>query len=117
MHYYIGTTAECTPLIDRLPENVIGEIVRGVAILEEEFGKDRDYYKEGGFSIVVETTEDLAITRSIFDDRVYPCEWATELGRSGFCSALYLIEDLAIMLYSPTSIVNDNILENLEKEP
>jgi hypothetical protein len=102
-------------LYGHLPQRVIGEVVRGLAILEAEFGLERDYFSSGGYSLIADTSEDLAKVREIFDERLFKCEWATKL-ECGFCSALFLLSnEFSVMLYIPIALANDDILENMEE--
>ena len=115
MYACLGTTKECEALYGCLPQRVIGELLRGLAILEAEYGTQRDYLSSGGYSLIADTSEDLAKAREVFDDRLHKCEWATKLGASGFCSALYLLSnEFSVMLYIPINLANDDILENME---
>lgn len=115
MLYYIGTTKEVSMLEGHLPRQLIGEICRGIAVLDAEYGEDRDYFKEGGYSLIVETTKDLQQAKDRFDPNQHFCEWATRIGNTGFCSALYILgNEFTIMVYLPIAIVNKDILDNLE---
>ena len=115
MYCCLGTTRECAVLNGYFPQQVIGEILRGVAVLESEMGEDRNYFVEGGYSLIADTEEDLCKAREIFDDRLHYCEWATKIGNTGFCSALYLLSnECSVMLYIPISLANKDILENME---
>lgn len=115
MYFCAGTAKECTALYGYLPQRVIGEVLRGLVVLDAEFGQRRNYYREGGYSLVADTMDDLCRTREIFDDRKYLCEWATRIGNTGFCSALYLLSnEFSVMLYIPISLANKDILENME---
>lgn len=115
MYCCLGTTKECPALYSYLPQTVVGEVVRGLAILEAEYGLDRNYYEVGGYSLIADTHDDLSRAREIFDDRKHYCEWSTKLGDSGFCSALYLLSnEFSVMLYIPISLANEDILENME---
>lgn len=114
MYCCLGTTRECAMLNGYLPQQVIGEIVRGVAVLCAELGEERTYM-ESGFSLIADTADDLCKAREIFDDRLHYCEWATKIGNTGFCSALYLLSNEgSVMLYIPISLANKDILENME---
>ena len=116
MYCCLGTTKECEALYGHLPQQIIGEVVRGLAILEEEYGLQRDYFSSGGYSLVADTEEDLYWARKVFDDRLHQCEWATKLSDSGFCSALYLLSnEFSVMLYIPIVLANDDILKNMEE--
>lgn len=65
-----------------LPQTVVGEVVRGLAILEAEYGLDRNYLEVGGYSLIADTRDDLSRARDIFDDRKHYCEWSTKLSES-----------------------------------
>lgn len=115
MYCCLGTVRECTRLNGYLPQQVIGEILRGLAVLDAEFGVDRNYFETGGYSLVADSEEDLYWARKVFDDRCHKCEWATRLGGGDYISVLYLLNnEFSVMLYIPISLANDDILENLE---
>lgn len=115
MYCCLGTTRECTALLGKLPQRVYDEMLRGIAVLDCEYGADRDYFESGGYSIIATTKEDLCWARKVFDDRFHYCEWATRLGDSGYVSVFYLLSnELSVMLYIKESLANKDILENLE---
>ena len=115
MYCCLGTTRECSALYGYLPKTVVGEVIRGLAVLEAEHGLDRNYLEVGGYSLIADTPDDLSRAREIFDDRKHYCEWSTKLGDSGFCSALYLLSnECSVMLYIPINLANEDILENME---
>lgn len=116
MYCFLGTTQECEALYGQLPEVVIGELVRGLAVIECEYGLERDIFASGGYSIVADTEDDLDWARRVFDDRRHKCEWSTKLPDSNFCSALYLLSnEFSVMLYIPIALANNDILENMEE--
>ena len=107
---------ECDALSGHFPQQVMGEVLRGLAVLEAEYGEKRDYFAVGGYSLIAYTEEDFCRAREIFDDRVHYCEWATKIGGTGFCSALYLLtNEFSVMLYIPIALANHDILENMEE--
>ena len=115
MLYYIGTTKEVSILEGRLPRQLIGEICRGVVVLDAEYGEDRDCFKDGGYSLIAETAEDLQQASKHFNPNQHLCEWATKIGNTGYASALYILNnESSVMLYLPIAIANNDILENLE---
>ena len=114
MYCCLGTTKECALLYGYLPQRVIDEVLRGLAVLSAEYGEDRNYFESGGYSLIADTKEDLYWARKVFDDRKHFCEWATKLGDSGYCSALYLLtNEFSVMLYVPIALANKDILENI----
>ena len=118
MLYKIGTVQEVSTLASRLPQQVLGELLRGIVVLDAEYGVGRDYLQIGGYSVVVETTEDTATLKDILDYDTQPSEWVTRIGRdTGFLSALYILnDDFSVIVYLPIAIAPDAILENLEED-
>lgn len=115
MYCCVGTTKECAALYGRLPDRVCGEVLRGLALLDAEYGPDRNYFEIGGYALIADTEEDLCKARDLFDDRWHYCEWATRLGDSGYVSALYLLNnEFSVILYTKESLANEDVLENLE---
>lgn len=118
MLYRVGTTKELPMLRNRLPERVYEEVLRGVAILDCEYGTQRAYLQSGGYSVIVENEEDVLLLKEIVDFDTHPCEWATVIGKgTGFLSALFLLnDDFSIMAYMPREVAPDAILRELEEE-
>ena len=116
MLHKIGTLKELDATALTLPECVMTELTRDIAILDCEYGEDRDWRESGGYSVVVEAVEDLHEFAKIVDVESRPCEWATRLGRtSGWLSALFLFgDDYAIMAFMPVAIAPKAILADLE---
>ena len=115
MYRCLGTVRECKELEGKLPRRVYEEILRGLVVLDSEFGSERDYLNVGGFSLIALTEEDLRRARDLFDDRWHYCEWSTRIANTGYVSALYLLNnEFSVMLYTKESLANEDILENLE---
>lgn len=118
MLYQIGTERELSMLENKLPERVMAELQHCTIVLDVEYGRERDYLEEGGYSLVVETVEDLAEVKKVIDYDTHPCEWATRVGRgTGYISALYLLnDDYSVMLFLPLEIAPETILRDLEED-
>ena len=116
MIYRIGTEKDFPILANKLPERVLTEILRGVVILDSEYGADRDYLQEGGYSLVVESAEDIPQLQQIVNFNTHPCEWATRIGRdTRYLAVLYVLnDDYSIMVYMPVAIAPEAILKDLE---
>lgn len=117
MLHKIGTLRELDTTALTLPECVITELTRDIAILDCAYGENRDWRESGGYSVVVEMEVDLQDFAKIVDYYTHPCEWATRLGRdSGWLSALFLFgDDYAIMAFMPVAIAPNAILKDLEE--
>ena len=113
MLYKIGTMSELPTLPFTLPEPAHTELVRVLAVLDSEYGKARDYSKDGGYVLIAEAADDLPQLKAAIDYEAHPCEWATRHG--SFLSALYVLtNDYAITVFMPLSAAPKAILENLE---
>ena len=115
MLYTIGTANELSLLPVHLPEELRTEILTGLVILDAEYGESRNYYESGGYSAIAENIEDIPGLKCIIDYEKHPCEWATIIGRTGFVSALYILNnDFSIMVYLPQAIAPTAIINELE---
>lgn len=116
MLYRIGTKRELPTVASKIPERVYSELYTGTVVLDAEYGAERDCLQTGGYSLIVETADDLAAFKAVIDYENHPCEWATRLGRdSGWLSALYLLnDDYAIVAFMPMAIAPAAILNDLE---
>ena len=116
MLYRIGSEKELAPMKAKLPKQVYEDLCTGVIVLDSEYGADRDYLQEGGYSVVIETADDLAEVKAIVDYERHPAEWVVKESRNcGYLCALYIMNnDFSIMLYMPIAIAADAILKDLE---
>ncbi len=116
MLYKIGTLAELKAMKRNFPECVAMELTRDLAILDCEYGEDRDIREEGGYTVVIETAEDLTELERIIDFTRHPCEWATRLGKdTGWAAILFLLtDDYSIMVFMPVDVMPDVLLKDLE---
>lgn len=114
MIYKYGTVNEVYATASRLPDEVFTELLRSAAVLDSEYGEDRDPCESGGYSIVAETADDLPALLETVNIDSHPCEWAMRVGSSGFISALYVFSnDYAIMVFMPQAIAPQTILNEL----
>ena len=115
MLYTIGTAHELSILPYHLPQELALEILAGLVILDAEYGESRNYYESGGYSVIAETIEDIPGLKCIIDYEKHPCEWATRIGRTGYISALYILNnDFSILVYLPLNSAPAAILNELE---
>ena len=115
MLYTLGTANELSLLPAHLPEELRTEILTGLVVLDAEYGESRNYLESGGYSVFAETVEDIPGLKAIIDYEKHPCEWATKIGRTGFVSVLYILNnDFSIMVYLPQAIAPTAIINELE---
>lgn len=117
MLYKIGTTRDLDALLLSLPECVMTELARELTVLDREYGEDRNWRESGGYSVIVETQEDLRELAAIVDTETHPCEWASCLSRnSDWLCALFLFgDDFSIKVFMPVTIAPNAILKDLEE--
>lgn len=110
-----GTVTEVYDSMFSYPHEVITELFISCEVLDAEYGKDRDYTESGGYSIVIDSVEDFPALRDIVDFDNHLCEWATRLGRSGYVSALYIMNnDFSIIVFMPESIAPSSITNEID---
>ena len=116
MLHKIGTLRETESLPCTLPEAVRNEILQSTAILDREYGADRDYFQVGGYTLLAENSEDLSHVETIINLRQHPPEWVSQI--DGFVSALYVLnDDYSLLLLMPLSIAPDAIRNEMEVNP
>ena len=115
MVYTIGTAREIPSLPCILPQSVRKELLRCTATLDREYGEDRNYHQTGGYSVIVETKEDVSgIMPTLNFDTHFP-EWVDRFG--DYAAALYLLnDDFSVVLFVPLEIAPKAILNELEEE-
>lgn len=115
MLYRVGTRKELPILACVLPERVYAELLRGLVILDSEYGEDRDSLLIGGFSLIAENCRDIPLIKNHVDYDCHPPEWVTKISNTGYASALFVMnDDFSIMVYLPISILPTTLLKELE---
>ena len=116
MLWRIGTVADALALDGVVPDDVHDDIVRGLAILDDEYGAERNCLVDGGYALIANTSEDVAMALKIVGESCL-CEWVVKLGASGWTSTLYLLgDDYAIVLYAPVSALPTTLLNQIEED-
>ena len=115
MLYTLGTANELSLLPSHLPQGLTTEILTGLVVLDVEYGESRNYFESGGYSVIAENIEDIPGLKAIIDFEKHPCEWATKIGRTGYISALFILNNsFSIMVYLPQAICPTAIINELE---
>lgn len=115
MLYRIGTVSEIPLLGSKFPDQVIHHLQACTALLDTSYGATRNYFEEGGYSILIETPQDLCLVDHTISLQEHPCEWVDLLsGQRDFLAALYLMnDDYSIVVYMPLSIAPHHLLQEL----
>ena len=117
MLYRIGTTAEIPSLPSHFPEKLITEVFQGLVVLDCEYGENRNYLESGGYSVILETADDIQEFATTLDIVTRPPEWSTWIDNTGYISALYIINnDFSIMVYMKSEIMPQIIRKELYEE-
>lgn len=115
MLYTIGTANEVAQLPSQLPKELLTEVLTGLVVLDAEYGADRNYRESGGYSLIAENRDDLTRLNEIINTNIHAPEWATHIGKTGFISALYIMnDDFSLMVYLPLEIAAVPIKLELE---
>ena len=115
MLYTIGTAKALALLPPHLPNELLTEVLTGLVVLDAEYGDDRDYRESGGYSLIAENWDDLPRLNEIINTNIHAPEWATHIGKTGFVSALYIMNnDFSLMIYLPLEIAAVPIKLELE---
>ena len=113
MLYKVGNVADALSLDGIVPDDVHNDIVRGLSILDDEYGANRNCSTDGGYALIAKTSNDVQQALRIIGER--PFEWIVKLGASGWVSILYLLgDDFAVVLYAPESAMPIEMLNKLE---
>ena len=113
MLYRIGTVSDALALDGIVPDDVHNDIVRGLAILDDEYGATRNYLSDGGYALITDTSDDVQQALRVIGERPY--EWVIRLGASGWTNTLYLLaDDFAVVLYAPELAMPIEMLNKLE---
>ena len=114
MLYRVGNVADALSLDGIVPDDVHDDIVRGLSILDDEYGADRNCSTDGGYALIAQTSEDVSMALKMVGE-TRPFEWIVNLGASGWVSILYLLgDDFAVVLYAPESVIPSKMLNKLE---
>ena len=113
MIYRLGTEREALSLREKLLPDVYEELIYQLAILDSNYGSDRDYYESGGYAVVAETYADLLeVKAQIIDYENYPCEWSSWFKDSDYIVAIYVLnDDYSLSLFAPKEIAPKEILD------
>ena len=115
MLYRIGHKKDVYSCGCKVPKRALQEVYTGLLILDEEYGYDRNWELEGGYSILVELPEDLEAVKTYVDWDRHPPEWVTRISYTKIISALFIMNnDFSIMAYMPQEIAPQTLLDELE---
>lgn len=113
MLYRIGTEQEILGIPEGIPEAVRKKLHHVTSVLDDVYGRERNYLCSGGYSLLGETKEDVEEIRKVINFEEHPCEWADKIGE--YLSALYLMnDDYSIVVFIPIAVAPKTLLEELE---
>lgn len=115
MLYRIGHKKEAYSCGCKFPRRALQEVYTGLMILDEEYGYDRNWEQEGGYSILAEDSDDVAAIKQYVDYEKHPPEWVTSISCTGITSALFILNNsFSIIVYMPKEILPQSLLAELE---
>jgi len=115
MLYRIGHKKDVYSCGCKFPKRALQEVFSGLMILDETYGNDRNWEREGGYSILVDAAEDVEDIKSYVDFEKHPPEWVTSISYTGITSALFILNNsFSIIVYMPKEILPQSLLKELE---
>lgn len=115
MLYRIGHKKEVYTCGCKFHKRALQEIDYGLMILDETYGYDRDWEETGGYSILVDSAEDVEAIKTYVDYDKHPPEWVTNIGYTGITSSLFILNNsFSIIVYMPKEILPPSLLTGLE---
>lgn len=112
MLHRIGHKKDVYSCGSTFPRRALQEVYTGLMILDEEYGYDRNWELEGGYSILAETAEDVAAIKQYVDFDKHPPEWVTSINYTKIISGLFIMNnDFSIMVYMPREIAPQTLLD------
>ena len=116
MLWRVGNVSEALNLKDVVPDDVHNDIVRDLVILDDEYGKERNYLVDGGYTLIADTKEDVLMALKVVGEG-RPCEWVIRLGTSGWTNTLFLLgDDFGVVLYALESVLPAALLNQMEED-
>lgn len=111
--YKVKTMADVVSLPCKLPQAVRDELIRAAAVLDYEYGENRDD-ADGGYSLIVQSLDDLAEAKSFVDFEHHPPEWVNRF--DSYAAALYVLtNDLTVTLFVPLDIAPESIAKEMNE--
>ena len=115
MLYRIGHKKQVYSCGCKFHSRALQEVYTGLMILDETYGYDRNWEKTGGYSILVDSAEDVEAIKAYVDFDHHPPEWVTSISYTKIISALFIMNnDFSIMVYMPQEIAPQALLTELE---
>lgn len=115
MLYRLGHKKEVYSCGCKFHKRALQEIDYGLMILDETYGNQRDWEREGGYSILIDSAEDVEAIKSYVDFDKHTPEWVTSISYTKIISALFIMNnDFSIMVYMPQEIAPQSLLNELE---
>lgn len=115
MIYRIGTIADLANTSLIIPLEVSQKLTECIAILDDAYGANRDYFRTGGYALLIDDIADVSALQAIIDFESIPCEWIIRL-RNYLCALYLLGDDFSIVVCMPIAIAPIAIKKQLQGE-
>ena len=115
MIYIVGNAKQAIKARIMLPKDVAEELISTSIALDRAYGEERNCLEVGGYSVIIDDTDDLSMLSSIVDYNSHLAEDAKKVG--DYVVAVYVFNnDYSIALFVPTAIAPNKILNDLIEE-
>lgn len=95
-----GKVSDFEILPSKLPQNVVDFLRTNISILDSAYGSKRNHYKEGGYIIYADDSQDIQNTLETVVGDVY--EWVERI--NGYTIELHLLgDDFSVVFCYPSN--------------
>lgn len=102
----IGTVAQVKKIKEQLHPDLYQAITHDLYLMDSIYGSGRSYFTHGGYSVIVDSKDDLPELQNIIDLKSHAPEELQFYSSCNYLSALFLMNnDFSIMVWIPASLV------------
>ena len=113
MIYYLGTSSEISKLPRHFSKDVKNKLLHVLGVLDECYGKHRNYFTSGGYCVIIETKEDLESIDNVVSLSKILYEWVEQID-DYLCALNLKGDDFSLVLFMPINIAPKNLIEQMK---
>ena len=115
MLYIIGNAYEIGKYSGIINERVLRDIGVSIKNLEYSYGMGFDYTKVGGYSVIVDSADDITAFSETLNIDLGRFEWIAPVEDSDYVTALFVVSnDFTVTLYLPKAIAPKCFLDDYD---
>ena len=111
--HYLGRESEIATLSKHFPKAVIKKLHHILGVLDECYGKHRNYFSSGGYCLIIGTAEDLHTIDDVVSLGGILYEWVEQIG-DHLCALTLKGDDFSIVLFMPINISPKALIQQMK---